>query len=165
MARTKKKIQPEIENSTKFETDDLEPIYMSCATVKTTKEELLKIANAMKAWADTDEALTLNGFFVKYKILKGSFYRWMERNDDLKAALDYTLQAIANRREIGAITGKYNANAIMPYMAMWDKSFKEHAEWRAELASKYRNPEANETKVVVIEKYPESPLVPKREEE
>jgi adenine deaminase len=93
--------------------------------------------------------------FLNYKgITSEDYYTWVEKHLCMRNAHKHAMSTIADRREIGAITGKLKENAVMPYMAMYDKDFKKFMEWKASLTK--RDEEKSETKIVVIERYPDT---------
>lgn len=95
--------------------------------------------------------------FLNYKgITSEDYYTWVEKHQCMRNAHNHALSIIADRREVGAITGKLKESAIMPYMGMYDKDFKKFMEWKATLTKK--DDEKNETKIVVIERYPDTGL-------
>lgn len=115
-----------------------------------------EIARELLVFVERDDVYRINQF-LKYKGLRqGDYYLWVEKYSFMKEAHEHALSTIADRREIGAITGKLKENAVMPYMGMYDRDFKKFMEWKASLTKK--DDEKSETKIVVIERYPDTGL-------
>lgn len=120
-----------------------------------------KLAQELVDWArNNEDALKLTQFFVQKGIDISNLYRWEERNETLKTAHEFALMCIGARREIGAIKKKYDAGIIASTMAHYDPSWKDLEEWRAMLRRKEL--EQNQTKFVVIERFPSIDSVPER---
>jgi len=120
---------------------------------------LAKIATELVDWAEkNDKALSISQFYTKRRWAASTWHRWVDRSETLQEAVKVATAIFADRREIGAITGKYNAVTIMPYMSMFKKEYKDHAEWRASLNKDQTNQLQNIK--VVIERFPETNVVP-----
>lgn len=121
------------------------------------------IADDLIRWArDDDEAFKLSQFWVKRGIDRKTFYRFLKRSKTLEAARDFALQCISNRREVGAIMGKYPEKTVMPYMAMFDPDHKAFVQWKNDLKKELDGAKSSQ-QVIVIEKAPDSPLVPPKD--
>lgn len=123
---------------------------------------LANLADKLIVWAVTDnDADKLNEFYVTEKIHKKSFYRWMEKSNALKRAHELAMMAIGNRREKNGLRRIYDSGMISKSMPIYDEDWKALEEWRSKM-TKEENA-GNEQKVVIIEKFPDSPEVkPKR---
>ena len=120
---------------------------------------LNKIANELVEWAKNDDkALSISAFHARMDIAPGTWDRWIKNSPVLEEAQEIARLHIGLRRESGAILGKYNAATIMPYMSMFKKEYKDHAEWRASLNKDQTNQLQNIK--VVIERFPETNVVP-----
>ncbi len=111
-----------------------------------------RIAHDMVTWAKKDTSLRITQFFNELGIPNKMLYRWMEIYPSLRMAHDYTLSVIADRREVGAITKKYDGNYIKEMQPMYDPAYKSFLEWRAGL-NKEKDTLGNIK--VVIERFPE----------
>lgn len=122
-----------------------------------------QLAQDLKDWVDKDEsAFKISQFLLKRGIWPNDIPRWRERNENFDSAYTYAMIALGNKREIGALTGKLHPGMVIASMAMYDPEWKANAEWRAKLTEK--NVEGNGAQIVVIEKFPDSPLVPEKHE-
>src|ERR1044071_1199375 len=106
-------------------------------------------------WAQNDPtAFRIKDFFR----MKGIHYRqvglWREKNSKLDQACEVALDALASRREIGAIEGKYDSKTILHMMPHYDPDWKAIEEWRASLR-KTEEKVDNGPKIVVLERFPE----------
>ncbi len=122
-------------------------------------------AKELTNWADTDEsALKIAQFLQKKGINKRTWYRWCQKYEILADANDFALMALGNRREVGLLTRKYDSQSTMLSMLHYDSDWKDMFAMKAKLMA--QEGLTGGQKVVVIEKYPDSPLVPvKRVEE
>lgn len=124
---------------------------------------LRRLGKDLTQWAlNDDDALTIRQFFNERGIGEHSVQLWQEKSPEFKAACKLAMSAIGTRREIGGIKKKFDSNFVSSSMAHYLKEYKALAEWRAALRQKEEA--KNETKVVVIERYPSTPEVPVKQE-
>jgi hypothetical protein len=159
MAVRKKKI-PEVELITS-NMDDIVYSHVEHRVIPINFVTILKLIDKLNTFVKQDHVLRMSQFLNKEEIIDQDWYRWVDKYPELKTAHEGALRIIAERREVGAITGKYKESAVMPYMSMYDKSFKEHAEWRASLAKKNEE-ETSAIKFVLMKDMPETDMVPKK---
>ena len=123
-------------------------------------ETCINWAKKLLKWAKLEKSLRINDFYHKEGISSDTFYNMMERSKELKKAHSITKEMLASRREIGAALGKYKEATIFRTLPHYCDIDKEQVEMRAALVAKYKaNLEEHETKIVVIEKMPESKTV------
>lgn len=136
--------------------------YFDAASYKKTPMTdlgLKKLGQDLTQWAlKDDDALTIRQFFNERGIGDASIERWQKKSSQFKAACQLALSAIGTRREIGGIKKKFDSNFVSSSMSHYLKEYKALAEWRAAL--RHREEAKNETKVVIIERFPSSPEVP-----
>jgi len=126
-----------------------------------------KMARDLIAWSKNDdyendkEALNIYDFLCDHGILLTTFYKWIEKHEGLREANRYALNKIAARRERGATKKRYDASSVYRMQGHYDPEYKKQMEWQAKLRAQ-ENKEANEQKIVVIERYPETDKVPKK---
>jgi hypothetical protein len=93
-----------------------------------------RLAEELVKWArDDEEALKLSQFLIKNGIGDSDFYRFLDRNAKLKQAHAFALEAIGNRREIGALKRKLDSNMVFASMPHYDKDWRYLTEWKAKL--------------------------------
>ncbi len=118
------------------------------------------IAIALVDWLDDDEsALTITQFLVLKRILPTQWKRWLEASEDLRNAREFAMMVIGNRREIGALTFRLNANMMIQSMPMYDDDWKELTVWRAGLKNMGKE-ESRGSVRVMVEEIPSSPSAP-----
>ena len=97
-----------------------------------------------------------------------TFMRWAERNAFAKEAHALIKRICGNRRDHGAVYREMDAGYVtksMPlYLEEWKQMQQEADEFKIKLANKLEG-KASGQQIVVIERYPESDLVPKKETE
>lgn len=121
------------------------------------------LAIRLRDWAlYNEEAFKLSQFILEEGVWEGNFFKWLERNENLREAHKDALTAIGNRREIGALKKKLDSSLTTLTMPMYDPEWKKFIEWKSSLTQ--ANKEEGGTKIVVIEKFPESPLVPAKKD-
>lgn len=118
-----------------------------------------RYARELKDWVMGDpEALKISQFLEKKGLLRRTWSKWLQKSDRLADMNDFALMVIGNRREIGLLTRKYDSQSTTFTMIHYDE------EWRNMLSvkAKIMNAEgiASGQRIVVIEKYPDSPHVP-----
>ncbi len=106
-----------------------------------------------------DELLKIDHYLNRRQLLRSSFYEWKEKFPVIAKALEYFNQIVAERREKGALTGKYPVNAIMPYLHIFDADYRQAIEFRASLA-KQEDKQTGNIINVYAESIESSPLVP-----
>ena len=101
-------------------------------------DEWLEIfAKELVDWTINDEnALTMNGFYVKKGVPSRTVARWRKRSKLFNEAHEFAKMIIGCRRETGALTKKLDAGIVLRTMAMYDEEWKKLEEWRADLKIK-----------------------------
>lgn len=122
------------------------------------------LAKELIEWArDNEDALKLSQFWLKKQMDRGTFYQFLRRHKNLEKARDIALDYIGNRRELGAIQGKYPEKTVMPYMGMFDKDHKAFIKWKNDLR-KEAEKSAEKQQVIIIEKAADTTIVPIKKE-
>jgi len=123
---------------------------------------LEQLAIDLISWVeDNPQVVQLIGFLKAKGIYPNTLRDWKERNESLKNAYNWTMFTLGQRREHKALTKDFDSSFVRYTMPLFDEDYKNLEEWRAKLR------EANEdsgTKIVVLEKFPETKEVPKRKE-
>jgi hypothetical protein len=113
---------------------------------------LMREAQALKDWSDTDNALIIAQFYNARGYSKMIFYEWISRYPFFEAAHSYAISQIGIRREIGAATSKFKESTIHRtlghYSDVWREETRLINEARAAIT------QHSESKVVVIERFP-----------
>lgn len=120
-----------------------------------------RIARELVAEVRSDEdMLKISQFLEKRGINRKTWSRWCANYQVIADAHDFALMVIGNRREVGVMTRKFDSASTSFMMTMYDVDWRENVALRAKLNS----PEglSSGQKFVVIERYPDSPLVPER---
>ena len=119
-----------------------------------------RISIEMTHWALNDkDALKVTQFRLLKGIDRQSWDRWVAKYPILKRAQEEAADAIGNRREIGGLTKKLDSGLVQYSMPHYDQDWKANVEWRSNLKAEQQNAG---TQVVVIEKFPDSKLVPEK---
>lgn len=120
------------------------------ATVKFVESQCIKL----KEWADQEDSLNLYDFIDNQGYNPATFYKWCDKFPQLHETHQYAIRRLGSRREMGALTRKFDASTVHRTLGYY------HYIWRQETAALAKLKEEssqNETKVVVIERYPEVP--------
>lgn len=151
---------PPIVNTTQVKTFE-EEYYLDMFSFTTVPISSAYIEKFAKEWVDitaSDEnILTLEQFFGMKRISRATLQKWLIRSEALREAKELVLMILAIRREVGAITKKYDAAFIKWSHAAYDPAYKKIDEWRAKLGD--TNNVINGTRVVVVEKFENVPDV------
>lgn len=94
---------------------------------------LAKVGATLKEWVKRPDSFTINGFLAEYQIPPQSFYQWVNKHEHLAFDYSQALVALADRREVGALTKKLDAATVNSSMAMYCSRWKELSEWRAKI--------------------------------
>ncbi len=137
--------------------------YMDCFTLKMkpiTEAFIHRISLELMAWAEKDEdAIKLEQFYTPKRIPRSTFDRWADKYEVLGRAKEIAFSYISSRRELNALNRKYDASTNNNMMPKYDKDWKAMAEWRNKLKIDAQEKDSG-TKIVVIEKFASSDLVP-----
>lgn len=125
---------------------------------------LERVAEELSKWSDFEEALTLTQFFTYMKINSTDFYRWLERSTTLRLSYKNAMEKLVSRREVGAINKKYDGNFVKYSMPLYSKAWDELSERYAKRGAN-SDGDPNAPKIVIMEKFPETDVVPKRKVE
>lgn len=128
-----------------------------------TKEEKIAKAKRLAQWAINEEkAYSVEQWCIYIAQMNDStLYRWGKEIQEVQYFIDIASQAIGLRREAQA-SGidphkRLDRAAIMPYLHHFLDRYKRHEVFMAELSKKSEDKPQNIT--VVLDKYPESPIV------
>jgi len=108
------------------------------------------LAKELVDWAIHNEnALILKQFFFEKGIGTSDIHRWRKKNEGLDSAIKFAKEAIGVRRELGALTKKFDSRTIMKTMANYCDEWKEAELWRARLKNLAEEPDRNVLKEIV----------------
>lgn len=120
-----------------------------------------RISMDLVAWArDNDKAVKIAQFYTSKGIHYDTYYSWIAKHPHFKMAHEMALELLGCRRELKALEKDYDSSYVANTMPMYDRKYKEMLEWKAKL--KAESNENSGTKIVVMEKYQSSDLVPER---
>lgn len=144
-----------------------EEMYQDMFTFVTTPISAEYLKKCAREWIDVtrdnEDILFIHEYRVHKEIPEKTWERWIDRSPELQNARTLVRDIIAMRREKGAIQNKYNGAVITKVQCVYSKEWKETEEWRASLSAKHE-----ESKVapiqVILERYPDSPLVPMKKQ-
>ena len=126
-------------------------------------EYFRKLAVEWKQVATDTEMLVINEYPLSKGFSLTTFGEWISRSDELKEAQTMVRAIIAIRRERGAMKNEYNSRMVEKMQHYYDPAWRESEEWRASLAAKNQM-SVQQPITVVLEAFPNSNLVPKKEE-
>lgn len=127
-----------------------------------TEEDLNELADLLVVWADTDEALKVSQFYTKFYMSDKVFYGYVAKCPKLADAVDIAKKKIGDRREVGAITGRFSSTIVEKTMPMYDSEYRSLIEWKSKLGVEQ---EQQGSRIVVLDKIPDSNLVPEKKNE
>jgi hypothetical protein len=126
-----------------------------------TNEEIEALAGELIEWSARDTSLRMSQFYTAHKLLYRVFWSWCKKYPVLQDAYDIAMSNLAEHREIGGLTGKLNATMVVQSLSIYDKDWKEMYEWKAKLQKQDDNKNTG-PQIVVIERAPNSDIVPER---
>lgn len=126
-----------------------------------------KIANDLVKWAAADDIksprkkpLFIREFFSSRGIPTTTYEDWLKRSPSLKLAHREALYLLGTHRERGAILKDYDAGMIKWRQHDYDPAWKKDEEWRAKIKQEADSKTQKETIQWVMQKFPNSDLVP-----
>jgi len=124
-----------------------------------------KLASQVVEWAYNDEeALILDYFWIGKGIPTTSIVRWRKKHPELNEAFLLAKNIIGMRREVGGLTRKLDGNMVSKTAANYSVEWKELEEWRSNLNKKDEKSDTSNI-TFVLEQFPDSKLVPKKQKE
>ena len=125
-----------------------------------------RISQELVEWARTNpDALVLSDFFYDHGIGFRVATEWTKNHPILKEAYEDAKRLIGNRREKGAIKKIYEPGMIRTVMNLYHKEWEDLEIWRAELKQKQDEKTQQNNISWLMEKYPNSDLVPEKKRE
>lgn len=112
------------------------------------------LCDKLKDWADTEDAFNLYDFTDAQGFNPDTFYDWCKKFPALEEVHQYALRRLGSKREYGAATRKYAESTIHKTLGHYSHVWKKEIEALAKLKDEHNQ---NETKIVVIERFPELP--------
>lgn len=116
-----------------------------------------RLAQEMIDFAELETTIRPSQFWISKRLHNQNIYRWKEKWPQLERAYAHLLSQCALRRDIGAVTKKFDGNYVDKTQAMYDPEYKKFLEWKASLADR-ENTLGNIK--VVLDNYERSPMVP-----
>lgn len=117
------------------------------------------LAQKLIHWSINDpKAYKMDQFWLKEGIVPSTGKRWCREIPEIDQARTIAVAALGCRREAGAIDKEFEPGMIKHMMPMYDQEWREIAEWQAKM--RVESEGNSGTQIVVIEKIPDSDLVP-----
>ncbi len=124
---------------------------------------LVRMAEEIKAFADEPTTLRVNDFYDQKGLDPKDYYRFKEKSPEMQLSHAYLMRKIASRRDIGALTRKFDAGWTEKNQPIYDKDFKDLVEWRASLTNKEGN-KGGSTINVVMQRAEDTDVVPAKKD-
>ncbi len=116
------------------------------------------------AMADED-MLTLEEFYILKGIDPRTVERWLKTCPELQQAHDFVMCILGVRREKGGLNHKYDSAIVRTSMAIYSVRWKDIEEWRNAMKEKIAGSGSGTIRVVELERFADSPLVPHKKVE
>lgn len=156
---TKKKPRKATKSTTR-KTKKLIPLYedyfdfLSWRQTPISIDGIEKKAEMFLEWAtNNDDALLMAQWYNAQGICGNTINRWKERCPKFAHACNLVKRIIGARREVGALKKKFDSAMVRTTMPHYSSIWKELAEWEA-IIKRPKEEEKQDTKVVIIERYP-----------
>jgi hypothetical protein len=118
----------------------------------TTKKFVENEAVRLCEWAQLETSLLLQDFYNGRGYNQKTFFEWVNKFPELQAAHEFAMSCLGSRREIGAMTRKFEASTVHrtlgAYNHLWASETYKLSKMKEEIAA------ASENKIVVIERFP-----------
>jgi hypothetical protein len=114
-------------------------------------------------WLPKPRSLRIRQFFNEKGISSKYLYQWVEKYPEVKETYDFVLDALADKRDIGATLkdGELNGEQVRHTFWRYEQGEKDFIAWKAGLTKKEEGAGQGNI-MVVLEQFPESRLVPKK---
>lgn len=152
---SKKKKEVMVDNSTVVKLNGKNVIFDEYLDLKSnqmapaTEQTMERMGAKLYIWATENKAaLRIHQFCTQEGISLVTLWRWREKSRAFDSYYKEALLAIADRRETGAITRKYDPSFIARSMQFYDPEWKDAEERRLKGVEEHGG-----TKIVVIEKF------------
>jgi hypothetical protein len=99
-------------------------------------------------WASFDTSLKMQQFYSTIHMTKSDFYRIKNRCKKLQKVYEFVLNEIGCRRELGALTRKFDPSTILKNLYLYDDEWKDVMEYHAALTRR-REEEKNSGQIIV----------------
>ena len=107
-----------------------------------------------------NDMLTIEEFYSPRGISSKTYYKWVKEDETFGKAHTLAKSLVANRRYKGAMQKKLDFKAVNHMQHQIDDAWDKANRYHAELAKKEEDKSG--TKIVVVEKYPETDIVPEK---
>lgn len=124
-----------------------------------------RLAVELLTWArEQPDACHLSEFLLIKGIPNATFHKWRHQVKELQHAYDEVQYIFASRLRKNILKKEYAENFGSLILTMYDKEWEERFMWRAQLNKKAHEDDSGGTKIVVIDRMPETSLVPRRQD-
>lgn len=125
-----------------------------------TNLSLERLAKELVDWFKSNpDAIKISQFLEEKGIHQQSWQRWCNLYPVLNEAKEWVKMVIGTRREVGIMTRKYEPGFTAVTMYNYCNEFTEASRMKASIVNRDGGLEGGQ-KIVVIERFPDSPLVP-----
>jgi len=125
-----------------------------------------RLAEDILNWAITEKkAYTTDKFWYTKGISPRVAARWRERYKPLSDAYNDAQIMIGIRREEGSLTKVLDSNTFFRTAYFYSPAFVKTAEWQAELKQKHDEKTQQNNIQWMLDKFPDSKIVPKKKDE
>lgn len=108
---------------------DLQTFKMKPITIGS----IQRMAQEVLEWSLKEDSIVFRDFYDNKNIPEETYYRWVAKFPDLKAAHTIAKGRIGSRREKGALIRKYDPSFITNSMPIYDQEWKDLLSWKASL--------------------------------
>lgn len=123
------------------------------------------IASKMIEWANKDTSYIFSEFMGSLPHARTQVYNWAKEHPILAEAIAVCKEKVGARREKRAAEDPKYGLVYQKCLAVYDYEYRDAIEAVEAMRSKYRKDEnENKQTVVVIDRVPDSPMVPKRKQ-
>ena len=127
-----------------------------------TPREATRLAQELLVWARKSEAVRATTAFADFSVPQATFNRWAIEFPELAESWEEVKRIFAEKRERGALEGRYNASIVLATLPLYDKEYMEH---RINMATLKANEKSGSGQTVVnvsMDKMPKTDIVPEK---
>jgi hypothetical protein len=95
-----------------------------------------RMAQEFMDWGDKEDSLVVAEFYTNKKIPSSTFDAWFDKYQPMKRAHEYVKQKISTRKEMGAMTRRYDSSFTKESMYVHSTEWREFLKFKKDLELK-----------------------------
>jgi len=127
-----------------------------------TPKDAKRLAHELIIWAKQTEAVRVTTAFADFSIPQVTFNKWALQFPELAESWEEVKRIFAEKRERGALEGRYNASIVLATLPLYDKEYMDHRIQMATLKAQEKSGPGQTVVNVSMDKMPKTDVVPEK---